>query len=253
MMDCINFRRRLLEDPSQHPWTMTRHETDCSACASYADKVRSTEQQLQQLLNAPVPTEMAERIQLAVSLDRAPAQPRPSHMWLATAASIMIAVIAGFLWLGSPQQELQPQATLSQSVLHHIDDENHVLRQPGPVGPYQVNEVFARFGANVQGSLGPVSFAAECQMRHKTGVHLVIPGEMGAVTVLFMPGEMTEETKPILTQRFAGQIYPMAWGSIAVVGERGEKLDLVAERVRKMVNWPTQLSGLPKAGAGRTS
>lgn len=252
MMDCVNFRRRLLEDPARHDWAMNQHEADCESCAGYAERVRRNEQQLRAMLSAPVPDELAERIQLAVRLDQKP-QARPERrIWLATAASLLIAVTAGLLWMNVPHETQLHQASLSQSVLHHIDDETHVLRQPGPVGPYQVNEVFGRFGASVEGSLGPVSFAAECQMRHKTGVHLVLPGEMGAVTVLFMPGEMSEGTEPIVTERFAGQIYPMAWGSIAVVGERGEKLDLVVERVIKMVQWPAQVSKRIETHTGRT-
>ena len=34
-------------------------------------------------------------------------------------------------------------------------------------------------------------------MRKRNGVHLVMPGKMGPITVFFMPGEMTEAEMPV--------------------------------------------------------
>ncbi len=239
MIDCVTFRRRLLENPLQETRAMARHEANCHTCASYAQQVRSTERALQDMLDVDVPPELAERVQLAVSYQRAPRTERRRPLQLATAASLLLAVLVGTLWLTRPQGLEPPhQLTLSESVFHHIDDEIHVLRQPGPVGPYKVEQVFSRFGARLTRAIGPVSFAAECKMRHKTGVHLVIPGEMGAITVLFMPGEMTDGPQAIATARFEGEILPTRWGSIAIVGEHGEHLDALAGRLQQSVDWP---------------
>ncbi|MGB5468264.1 MAG: DUF3379 family protein, partial [Sedimenticolaceae bacterium] len=102
-----------------------------------------------------------------------------------------------------------------------------------------VERVFERFGAEVAGDIGPVNFAAECLMRKRNGVHLVVPGKMGAITVFFMPGEMTTEVVEVKSERFNGQILPTPWGSIAVVGETGEALDGLGERLVTAVRWPT--------------
>lgn len=252
MIDCVTFRRRLLEDPQQETRAMARHEAACCTCAAHARQVRATEQQLQDLFDVEVPPALAERIQLAVSYERTPPPGRRPSTWLAAAASVLLAVFIGILWIDRPQS-LQPphQLTLSESVLHHINDEIHVLRQPGPVGPYKVEQVFARFGAALTGPIGPISFAAECKMRHKTGVHLVIPGEMGAITILFMPGEMTDRQQAIATARFEGEIVPTRWGSIAIVGEHGEHIEALVGRLQHSVKWPAQLAvpGYTKAVA----
>jgi hypothetical protein len=91
-----------------------------------------------------------------------------------------------------------------------------------------------------------VNFAAECLMRNRTGVHLVMPGQMGPITVFFMPGEMAESIMPVSSTRFSGKILPTAWGSIAVVGENGEPLDGLGERLAAAVHWPKQ--GLAESG-----
>jgi hypothetical protein len=61
---------------------------------------------------------------------------------------------------------------------------------------------------------------------------------MGPVTVFFMPGEMADTTMPVASARFNGQIVPTRWGSIAVVGEAGEAVDGLGERLAAAVRWP---------------
>lgn len=254
MIDCLTFRRRLLEDPQQETRAMARHEANCPTCAAYTRQVRATDRQLAELLDVEVPPALAERIQLAVNFERTPQPQKHRSLWLAIAASLLLAIFVGILWLdGRPTIDSLHQVTLNESVLHHINDEIHVLRQPGPVGPYKVERLFAHFGATLTGPIGPVSFAAECKMRHKTGVHLVIPGEMGAITVLFMPGEMTDHQEAIITKRFAGKILPTGWGSIAIVGEKGEHLEQLTSRLQKVVEWPPRVSGLANEGNAAAS
>ena len=50
---------------------------------------------------------------------------------------------------------------------------------------------------------------------------------------------MTASTLPVQSDRFSGEVVPAAWGSIAVVGESGEVLDGLAERLAAKVDWPS--------------
>ena len=108
-----------------------------------------------------------------------------------------------------------------------------------PVSAGRIERVFARFGAELAGDIGQVNFAAECLMRARNGVHLVLPGKMGPITVFYMPGEMTDGVLPIDSARFAGEIVPTRWGSIAVVGENGELLEGIGDRLAAAVRWPS--------------
>lgn len=235
-MNCLEFRRRLLSDPFDHDDSLDQHESACAACAGFARGLRAEEIRLRALLQdvAP-PAGMAERIQLAVRDERRETQRR--RVWYAAAASVLMAVSVSMvsLWTGALERGGQ---TLAQSVVNHIEDEATHLREAHPVSLQRVRYVFDRFGAELTEDIGPVHFAAECLMRHRTGVHLVLPGKMGPVTAFFMPGEMTDETLPVDSERFTGRILPTAWGSVAVVGESGEVLDGLGERLVAAVRWP---------------
>lgn len=238
-MDCVTFRRRLLEDPLRNEAAFLAHEQACEGCAEHARRVRASEIKMRALLHVAPPPELAERIQLAANLDSPGAQPR--RRWLQLAAGFaMLASALTIGWFISPADRYT--FTLADSVLNHIHDEAHHLREVGPVTPNQVGTLFARYGAHLTGELGEVNFAAHCLMRKKTGVHLVMPGNYGPITVLFMPEETLSEPIQVGDTRFAGYVQPTAWGSIAVVGEVGERLNGFADRLLRRVIWPATLS-----------
>jgi hypothetical protein len=239
-MDCLTFRRQMLEDPGRHDAELAAHEHGCPRCAAFARSLRADEAKLHEALNVTPPPELTERIQLAISFGET--RRRPSRaQWLSIAAAGLLAVAAGTLgWLTyfhKPYADL----SLERSVLNHVQDETRHLYAAGPADAGDLHDVFERFGAQVsEQALGTVNFAGICMMRRNRGVHLVLRGEMGPVTVFFMPGEQATKPMQLDTERFAGVIEPTSWGSIAVVGEHGEELMPVLHRARRAVNWPAE-------------
>lgn len=247
-MRCLEFRRELLQDPFAAGEALLAHEAECEECARFSRRVRAQEAALRDLLRSPEPPpELAERVRLAVRLEQQAERRRP--LWLAAAASLMLAVTIGLVSLYEQHIERGHMA-LAQSVVYHIEDEAKHLHAPGPASPQRVHEVFARFGAELAGNIGQINFAAECLMRNRTGIHLVLKGEHGPVTVFLMPGEKPAQMVPVETDRFEGEILPTSWGSIAVVGERGEAIEPLAIKVASNVRWGSQPAGL--AGLGKT-
>jgi hypothetical protein len=237
-----------MADPLATENDLQAHEADCPSCAPFARDMRTQELELRRLLHSATPPQgMTERIQLAGRLDqRATSQRR---WWYSAAAAVLLAVGASMvsLWTTSVERE---QETLAQSVLNHIEDEAVHLRAAGPASSGRVKWVFQRFGAQLADNIGPVNFAAECLMRHRTGVHLVMPGKTGPITVFYMPGEMIDDVVPISSARFAGQIVPTSWGSVAVVGEKGEPLEGMGARLAEAVQWPQAAAAVSDAGSG---
>lgn len=240
-MNCLDFRRRMLADPFTADEDLQAHEAACADCGPFARELRAQEVQLRALLQqvAPPPG-MAERIQLAARFERRSAW--QLRWWYGAAAALVLAVGFGMLSLWTTSIE-RGGVTLAQSVVYHIEDEASHLHESQPVPAARLASVFARFGAELTADIGRVNFAAECLMRQRNGVHLVLPGRMGPVTVFFMPGEMAGAELPVRSARFAGHIVPTPWGSIAVVGESGESLEGLGERLAGAVYWPLTAPG----------
>ena len=249
-MNCLEFRRQLTIDPMADDVTLAKHEQQCPECASFARAIRADEIRLRAMLKSIEPPQgMADRIRLAAGFEQRATVRR--RWWYSAAAGVLLAIGISMISLWNTTLE-RGDITLAQSVLHHIDDEAHHLREAGPVAAGRLNWVFERFGAELTGDIGPVNFAAECLMRKRNGVHLVLPGKMGAITVFFMPGEMANEVMEVTSERFDGRILPTAWGSIAVVGESGEALEGLGERLVTAVRWPAPQALSDSAALGRT-
>lgn len=249
-MNCLDFRRHLMADPMARDTGLQAHEDDCPGCATFARELRAQEINLRNLLREVSPPEgMSERIQLAARYEQRSATQR--RWWYSAAAGVLLAIGVSMTSLWTTALERGDQA-LAQSVLNHIEDEASHLREARPITATRVKWVFERFGATLDEDIGPVHFAAECLMRQRNGVHLVMPGKMGPVTVFYMPGEMADATLPVRSDRFEGRIVPTAWGSVAVVGETGEPVQELGERLAAAVSWPEPAtsadSGLIGAG-----
>lgn len=241
-MDCLSFRRRILENPFDHESALMEHERACPACAEFARQTRNRDHALRRLLEVEPPPGMTERIQMAISFDQHQQRQHSRPWWVSAVAGLLIAVAAVTLSVILDPLDRRNVA-LAESVVNHIKDEAHHLREAGPVDRGAVKLVFRRFGADLIGDIGRVNFAAMCLMRKKTGVHLVLPGEHGPITVFYMPDEMTDEVIEVSDERFQGQVVPTAWGSVAIVGERGEDLGDLAQRLVAAVRWPAARLG----------
>lgn len=237
-MDCLQYRRKLLEDPYRAEEDFVAHEDTCDSCAAYGRQVRSEEVQLRDALHIQPPPELAERIRLTARLDGRNRRERRYAWWFSAAAGVLIAIAAfsSSLVLSVPDRS---SATLAQSVLIHLQEEAGHLHDAGPVRVGKVRYLFRQVGAELEQDLGDINFAAICLMRRKTGVHLIVAGKQGPVTILFMPDERTAAPLRVASDRYQGRIVPTGWGSVAVIGEHGEQLDGIAERMRDAVQWHT--------------
>lgn len=245
-MNCLEFRRRLLTDPLANDADLSAHETRCPECAAFARELRAQEVQMRAVLREiSPPAGLADRVRLATHFEHRAELRR--RWWYGAAASVLLMVGVSLVSVMQTVHERGGLA-LAQSVLNHIEDESHHLREVGPVSAGRLKWVFQRFGAALVADVGQVNFAAECLMRKRNGVHLVIPGQMGPITVFFMPGEMTERRLPVHSARFAGTIVPTAWGSIAVVGEQGEVVEGLGQRLADAVDWPLPATAASASG-----
>lgn len=235
-MNCLEFRHHLLTSPQTVNPAFTQHcATSCPACAREAQQARRFEQQLRAAVTVEIPEGLQARILLAQVLDK------PQRSWrrhgLAMAASLLLAVvIAGGLGYRSIGF-IQPN-DLQTAVFKHVNDELDHLHEDRNLHLGQLTGLFSQFGARVDEGIGKVNYAGRCNIRNHTGLHLVVPGRLGPVTVLFMPDEPVSMRQSRRTERFWAVIVPTDYGSLAVIGEQGETaLDEVLAKVSRSVTW----------------
>ncbi len=224
-MNCFEFRKHCVAEPRSTDAAYRRHREECASCAAFAQHQDGFERALAQAVHIDVPPELEARLILRQTTRHACRLKRT----LAYAASILVVlgVAITSLWgLRSPD--------VAAIVMSHILDEPEHLMVQDEVPPDRVAAVLAQAGMALRGDLGLIRFAALCPGR--PGVHLVLAGRHGPVTVMIMP------TTPVFARRvvahggLSGVIVPNGAGSLAVVGLPGEPIGEYERRVRATVS-----------------
>jgi hypothetical protein len=69
--------------------------------------------------------------------------------------------------------------------------------------------------------------------------HLVIQGEHGPVTILLLPDEAVDDAVELEGESINGVLLPVGGGSVAIIGEKDEKLESIRQNVMNSVTWST--------------
>lgn len=235
MKTCEEYRQAIAADPSFDGGAA--HLSTCESCQAFREEMLALDAQISRALSIPVPEINVPELP---EIDTSNVTPLPKRfgtpVWLAAAASVVIAAVIGFNMLGD---ELS-NTPLGDQIIAHIEHEPYALRNTSEaVTDQRLTRVVPPTMATLDHDAGLITYAQSCVINGHTVPHLVIQGERGPVTILLMPEEMVEEAYEISGERTNGVILPVGNGSIAIIGEDGERLDLIEEEVRNSVRWTT--------------
>jgi len=230
-MNCEEVQRKLLEEPDCRDPELLAHAAHCAACAGERERALAFERRLRASMEIEPPAGLEARLKAA--------EPKPGR-WglnrLAAAAALLLMLGAGY-WLGSGWWPVPAQQRLAGTVLQHIRAEAHYLEIRQALPAADLTALLNQFGAHLSGDLGPVYHASRCPLNGRDGVHLVLAGRQGPVTVLLLPGVGTSEPQAVASDRYTGVLLPAAFGTMAVVGGPGEMVDPLVQRLRQTLVW----------------
>ncbi len=236
-MNCLEFRRKLLIEPQSRDEEFAAHASSCPDCASEAEQASRLEDRLRTALDISSPVGLESRIIAARSGVSGQSVPGVDPRWFALAAGMLLAIgLAG--WMGYKWEHyFGITSGLEAAVIKHINDEMDHLHVERDIPPDTLELLLSQFGATIDGNIGRINFVSRCNIRRHSGVHMVIPGEEGPITVLIMPREFLMQRKQVRSPRFSGVIVPTEYGSMAVVGEQLEPVERVVKQMQQSIVW----------------
>jgi hypothetical protein len=223
VIDCAQCRRMLLADPHASSPELAEHLAHCAECAAYRERLLGFEGRLTRALRIDVPS--AARVAAR------------RNGWLAMAASLLVALLVGALWLSAPH------ASLAADVVAHMAGEPQAwARTEVPVPGDELAPVLAEAHMRLRPEAGTVSYAQSCTFRGHHVPHLVVQTDMGPVTVMVLVHESVAAPRMFDEGGYRGTIVPMpGHGSIAVLvkGDEGDmsQVQSVATRVKDAIAW----------------
>jgi hypothetical protein len=229
VIDCAHYRRTVLADPRAESAELAEHLAHCQECPAYRERLLRFEGRLARAL----------RVDAQVSRTRAqvPRLRVRRNGWLAMAASLVVALLVGTLWLGAPH------ASLAADVVAHMAGEPEAWARTDVAVPSQdLTPVLAEAHMRLRPDAGMVSYAQSCLFRGHHVPHLVVQTDMGPVTVMVLVHENVAAARMFDEGGYRGTIVPVpGHGSIAVLvkGEQGDsaQVESIAARVKDAIVW----------------
>lgn len=231
-MDDLEFRRSAYAEPNCQDKDFLDKKNSTIDNIELIDQLQSFDQQITQAINIDPPEGLAERIILNQTLGYHSQNKQRKQAALSMVASVL--VVFGLVF-----SFLQPWSTinLEQEVLTHVYDELDHLIEKQNKDTSHVNRVLSSYGAELKQDIGQVNYLGSCNIASKEGVHIVLSGLKGAVTVMMLPHIKVDMEQTVSDTRFQGIIIPSGKGSMAIVGEKGESLDQVEKLINNNLIW----------------
>ena len=157
-------------------------------------------------------------------------------LWFAVAATVVLATSITLRTSGL----FDTQNSLAAEVLAHLDHEPFAFdNTQTPVSDERLARAVPASLAVYERGTSLVTYAQHCVINGNDVPHLVIQGEHGPVTILLMPYEQVAEETPLDGDNVKGVILPFGKGSIAIIGDREERLEPIQKNVVNSVTWAT--------------
>lgn len=226
-MDCEEFKRRLLTDPMDTDPEFRGHARACPPCAAEAERALAFEAELRRALAAETGEPLPDDGDAA----------RRRRRWLLLG---LLPLLAALVWwvlqvAPNPFGDAAGRA-LGRMAVAHVASEPDLLDTAGR-GAVPVREarlLLRNLGVDAPPHLaaGPtLRYAGPCRIGEQAGAHLVMDGDRGPVTALVLPAAGQAGAARVRTSGFDVLLLRRGDGAVALVGERGERLDAVAARL----------------------
>ena len=236
-MNCEDYKQAMAADPTYDGGDA--HLSACSECRAFRDEMRALDRKIGRALAIEVPSLSMPELP---EVDTANVVPLASHRrltmpaWMAVAAVLVLGAFIGVRMLGGNVE----YASLADEIVAHLDHEPYALRVTDkPVSDRRLAKVVPASVATMNHDTGLITYAQTCVINGRKIPHLVVQGERGPVTILLLPDEMIDAATQIEGESINGILLPVGSGSIAIIGERDERLDVIQENVVNSVTWST--------------
>lgn len=229
-MKCDEFEKKLLEDPYTTDKQFHEHRSGCDRCQTRFEDVNRMEEKFLNALEQDVDQDFVKKLERQL-IENIRQQRRRNRKLVAIAAGVLLMVTSGILSFN-----LYQKSSLTDFVLAHIDHEIEQLQSTTRVSKVELERYFEKFNSHYLNALEDITYIERCWMRTGFGLHLIFQGRNGPVTLLLMPNESVSNLLMVQAEEFQGKVYSHREGSFALVGQRGEPIEMLAEKLRMAMN-----------------
>ncbi|MBT8438734.1 MAG: DUF3379 family protein [Gammaproteobacteria bacterium] len=225
-MKCEQFRKKLLEEPGNEDADFHAHRQVCPPCNKAFRDAMLFEKHLAAAFS-DADHDDSDPVMPDAVLNNVRRYRKSRKRGFSMAAGLLLLVMTGAISF-----HLYQIRSLNDFVLAHIDHEIEQLKNTQSVSYARLEAYVSQFEVPDLSVLPAITYVEKCWMRTGYGLHLILDGRKGPVTLLFMPNESVQQGQLIQSPDFSGKLYRFGKGSFALVGMPGEPLEMLAEKLR---------------------
>ena len=236
-MDCLEFRRLLGTDPRVASAAARAHLETCPRCRDAYARAHAFEGRLAQALSVPVPEGLADRVLLnQLTGERQRRATGFRYGWIALAAAASLAIAIGIV-----QRQRAGAASIPDLVVEHVNgEEKPMLALRTPVPSAEVQSAFTDRGVHLASVPDGISYVAECPVGDYRTVHMVMPRDNQAVSVLYFPGYRVAAAQEFTRGTQHGREVRIADGTLVMLAENASAFDALEHTWRDALEGPAQ-------------
>lgn len=239
-MDELEFRRRIMSDPKCRDKDVSAAIQSSDKNNQFAEEIAELDRKIAKAMQVDVPDDLADRILFnqTSSLDEKKVI-RPTFARKAMAMAASIAFVAGLLvgqinW-GNIVVSPAEASLASTAIQHVVDEKPFVEHLDEQVPSSQINAKMAPFNHQLVSNFPyHVYYLNHCGFGKSNALHMVFRGEKGKVT-LFLTGIAAEQSAQFEKDGMSGMIEPMGNSSLILVGEQGEDVAIIAQKLSSII------------------
>jgi hypothetical protein len=235
-MDDILFRHTAIATPNDKNDEFLRRQCDSEKNKTLVDQAKKFDLELQSVLKVDLPNDMIDKILLEQSF-AIENKKNVNHRWhLAIAASVAFLIGISLPLLNNLNYFTQNIGTVA---LQHVQEEYYFTEKVDENASLStVNAKLARYGGLAKDDLGDVLYVNHCAFDGRPGLHMIIKGEQGRITVFVVPDDVGLKNSPdFYNQRLKGITEKLGKVSLVIVGEKDEPLEKMQQKLKENIQW----------------
>ena len=237
-MDCLELRRQLGTDPRLADPAARAHLETCAGCRDAHARAHAFDARIAQALAVGVPEGFADRVLLAqLTAERQ----RPGvrgfrYGWIALAAAAALVVA-----IGIARRQGGVGNSLPDLVVAHVTgEERPALELRTPLPSAEVSRAFADRGVTLASVPPDVSYVQKCPVGGYKTVHMVMPRDNEAVSVLYVTRYRAPGVTNFERDGLRGREVPIADGTLVMVAANTAPFDGLEHAWRDALQGPAQ-------------
>jgi hypothetical protein len=237
-MDCLELRRQLGTDPRLTDPAARAHLEDCPGCRDAHARALAFDARIAQALAIGVPEGFADRVLLAqLTAERQGSGGRRfRYGWIALAAAAALVVAIGLARRDGGVGKSLPDLV----VAHVTGEEREALDLRTPLPSTEITQAFADRGVALASVPPDVSYVQKCPVGGYKTVHMVMPRDNEAVSVLYVTRYRAPGVTDFERQGLRGREVPIGDGTLVMVAVNTTPFDGLEHAWRDALQGPAQ-------------